>query len=187
MKIFQKIAIYSLMFGLFATSLIAKAIPNDYSQTLKNAVTSHEPLKIDYKKIINPTEIGLSNPKELENKPVRLTHEQKVEKYETDKELRNIFHRHAYGLTEGKIFTSKQALNLYNMDIHEQKAQMHKWLKDHNVHQNNELKNASNNYRKKLKSFKGSSQYETLKTVAKLENQIKSRNDEIKNLNKKLK
>lgn len=187
MNIFQKIALYNLTFFLFATSVIAKHNQNDYSQQLKDAVTSHEPLKIDYKKIINPTEIGLSNPKELEKNPIRLTHEQKVEKYETDKELRNIFHRHAYGLTDGKIFTSKQALNFYNLDIHEQKAQLHKWLKDHNVHQTNELKKASQEYRKKLKEFKGSSQYETLKTVAKLENQIKSRNDEIKNLNKKLK
>ncbi|MBP6892412.1 hypothetical protein KBB68_02415 [Candidatus Babeliales bacterium] len=187
MNIVQKIILYNLLFCLLVTSIHTKQKPNDYTEKLKNAVTSHEPLKIDYKNIINPTEIGLSNPKELENKPTRLTHEQKVEKYETDKEIRNIFHRHAQGLVEGKIFTSKQGLNFYNMDIHEQKAQMQKWLNDHNVHQINELKKASNDYRQKLKNFKGNAQHDTLKTVVKLENQIKSRNDEIKILNKKLK
>ena len=41
--------------------------------------------------------------------------------------------------TDEKIFTSKQALNFFNMDIHEQKEEMLKWLKDHNIHQNNQL------------------------------------------------
>ncbi len=72
------------------------------------------------------------------------------------------------------------------MDIHEQKEQMLKWLKDHNVHQNNQLKEAANKYHKEIKNFKGSTQAETLKNVAKIQKTISDRNDQIKFLNSKL-
>ena len=176
------------MFCAFTAPMIARHKQNNYSQQLQDTVLAHEPLKIDYKNIINPTVIGLSDPLELEKPRVRLTHEQKVEKYKTDKELRNIFHRHAYGLldTDEKIFTSKQALNFFNMDIHEQKEEMLKWLKDHNIHQNNQLKEAADKYRKEIKNFKGSTQYDTLKNVAKIQKAITDRNDQIKLINRKL-
>jgi hypothetical protein len=168
------------------TQVTSKQKQTDYIQQLQDAVTTHEPLTIDYKNIINPTEIGLSNPQELEKPRVRLTHEEKVAKYNTDKELRNIFNRHAYGLTEEKIFSSKQALNFFNMDIHEQKEQLHKWLKDHNVHQNNQLKEACKQYRQEIKDFKSTTQYDTLKNVAKIQRALHDRHDQIKYLKKKI-
>ncbi len=186
MKILEKKIIYSFILCMLEQSIIARHEKNDYLQELYDTVIEQEPLKIDYKKIINPKEIGLSNPEALKINPMSLTHEQKVEHYKKYKELRDIFNRHAYGLLDGKIFTSEQALNFFNMNIHEQQEQMIKWLKDHNVHQNNQLKEASKKYQKEIRTFKGSIQYETLKKVRKLQKEIANRDDQINHIEKQL-
>ena len=186
MKFLKNILLQSMCLCLIAIPLIARHKKDDATQMLLDSVNQHEPGKIAYDNIINPTVVGLSNPEELEKPRKALSHDEKVEKYKTDKELQNIFHRDANHLTEGQLLTSRQALNFFNLDIHEQLAQIKKWLKNHNVHQNNELKNASKEYREEIKNFKGSTQHETLKNVAKIQRAMQDRDDQIQNLKKQI-
>ncbi len=186
MKNLKKIILYATCIGLISTSLIARQKKQNATQDLLDAVNNHQAGKIAYKNIINPTTVDLKNPSELNNPPARLSHEEKVEKYKTDAELREIFHRHAYGLIDGPLLTSRQALNFFNMSVQEQQSQMRKWLKDHNVHQNNQLKEVTESYHAKIKQFKGSTQYDVLKNVAKIQRSIQDRDDQIKNLKKQL-
>lgn len=186
MQFFKNMFIILIVF--FSTQIAAKheSTLNEFNQASKNAIHRHHPLEIDFKKIINPTKIKISNEKALNEPLEKIAPEDKRKKYDSDKELRAILKDHAYGLSEGNIFTRKQGLNFFNLSIHEQINQLNKWLKDHNTHQRDMLKKAQHDYDKELAKFKADEQQKALETVQSIEDSIKTRNNKIESLSKKL-
>lgn len=182
MKTFKSIFIGLVLFCSIQTLLIAKhktKMNDDYNEQLKTAIHKHQPVEIEFKKIINPTAVALDNPQEL-NQPIkRIASEDKSAKYTADRELRKILKDHAQGLLEGRIFTSKQALNFFNLNIHEQVDQIKKWLADHNTHQRDLLKTAQHDYHAKIAKFKAHDQQKALEAVQTIEDGIKTRNHKI--------
>lgn len=158
----------------------------DYNQQLKTTIQRHQPIDIAFKNIINPTEITLSNPNEL-NAPIeKIPSEDKKRKYDHDKDLRKTLKAHAQGLSDGKILNSKESLTFAKLNIHEQKDQVKKWLQDHNAHQTDQLKQTQHEYHKKVVKFKATTQQKALEDVQKIEDGIKSRNHKISAVSNKL-